>query len=147
MPNIYKTRFEDDKGNVHLFHSSADVVAFDAKGATNLPNVDSAQDALVAINEKAEAKAETFTLRTTIVASNFYGVSAPYTQTIPVQGILATDNPLVDIVPDNEQYTALMQMNSYACISAILTDDNQIIVRCLETKPDVDIPIQIKVIR
>ncbi len=70
-----------------------------------------------------------------------------YTQTVAVSGILATDNPIVDVVLDDEKDTALAQLESWSLISKIETYDGSITVTCLEEAPTVAIPIQLKVVR
>lgn len=73
--------------------------------------------------------------------------TAPYTQTVSVQGILATDTPIVDIVLDSDTSTAISQISSWAFVSKIETSTNSITATCLESKPEVDLPIQLKVVR
>ena len=73
--------------------------------------------------------------------------TAPYTQTVSVQGILATDTPIVDVVLDSTTSTAISQNNSWAFVSKIETSANSITATCLESKPEVDLPILLKVVR
>lgn len=80
------------------------------------------------------------------ITTNWEGTSAPYTQTITVQGIKASDTPVVGPIYSNDLQTALLQQAAWTKISKIVTDVNKIIVICFEEKPDIDIPIQIKVV-
>ena len=73
--------------------------------------------------------------------------TAPYTQTVSAQGILATDTPIVDVVLDSTTSTAISQNNSWAFVSKIETSADSITATCLESKPEVDLPIQLKVVR
>lgn len=82
-----------------------------------------------------------------LLSSGWNGSSAPYTQTVSVQGILATDTPIVDVVLDSNTSTAISQNNSWAFVSKIETTANSITATCLESKPEVDLPIQLKVVR
>lgn len=82
-----------------------------------------------------------------LLSSGWDGSSAPYTQTVSVQGILATDTPIVDVVLDSNTSTAISQNNSWAFVSKIETTANSITATCLESKPEVDLPIQLKVVR
>lgn len=82
-----------------------------------------------------------------LLSSGWNGSSAPYTQTVSVQGILATDTPIVDVVLDSNTSTAISQNNSWAFVSKIETTANSITAACLESKPEVDLPIQLKVVR
>ena len=70
-----------------------------------------------------------------------------YTQTVVVNGILATDNPIVDVVLDSSKTVALQQLEAWSYISKIETADGSITVTCLEEAPTVAIPIQLKVVR
>lgn len=82
-----------------------------------------------------------------LLSSGWNGSSAPYTQTVSVQGILATDTPIVDVVLDSSTSTAISQNNSWAFVSKIETSADSITATCLESKPEVDLPIQLKVVR
>lgn len=82
-----------------------------------------------------------------LLSSGWNGSSAPYTQTVSVQGILATDTPIVDVVLDSNTSTAISQNNSWAFVSKIETTANSITATCLESKPEVDLQIQLKVVR
>lgn len=73
--------------------------------------------------------------------------TAPYTQTVSVQGILATDTPIVDVVLSSTTSTAIAQNSSWAFVSKIETSANSITATCLESKPEVDLPILLKVVR
>ena len=68
-------------------------------------------------------------------------------QTIEVSGILASDNPVADVILDTAKDTALSQLEAWSCISKIETADGSITVTCFEEAPTVTIPIQLKVVR
>ena len=70
-----------------------------------------------------------------------------YVQSVEVAGILATDNPIVDVVLDALKDTALSQLEAWSCVSKIETSDGSITVTCLEEAPTVALPIQLKVVR
>ena len=73
--------------------------------------------------------------------------SGEYTQTVAVTGILASDNPIVDVFLDSSKTVALQQLEAWSYISKIETADGSITVTCLEEAPTVAIPIQLKVVR
>ena len=60
-----------------------------------------------------------------------------YVQSVEVAGILATDNPIVDVVLDALKDTALSQLEAWSCVSKIETSDGSITVTCLEKAPTV----------
>lgn len=146
MPKIYKVRDEDHEGNVTLYHSSADIVGFDATNTLGM-TAENAQQAIEALYQKAEDKASIRTLTTIIRASAFTGNTTPYVQRILVPEILETDNPDVSVNMSNVPADALAQRESFGSVSRINTENGAIVVYCYEDKPRVDVPIKIRVFR
>lgn len=99
-----------------------------------------------AVTTQLNGKATTTVYTAALPAVN-WSSSAPYTQTINISGILATDNPIVDVVLDANTSTAMTQISAWLCVSKIVTSDGSITATCLENKPITDIPIQLKVVR
>ncbi len=95
----------------------------------------------------SESGSSTVTYETEISTNWEAAETGEYVQTIEVQGILATDNPIVDVVLDASKDTALSQLKAWSCVSKIETSDGSITVTCLEEAPTVAIPIQLKVVR
>lgn len=89
----------------------------------------------------------TTNLYTATLLSSGWSSSAPYTQTVSVSGILSTDTPIADVVLDVVTSTAMTQISAWMCVSKIETADGYITATCLENKPEIDIPIQLKVVR
>lgn len=147
MPNIYKVQHETSTGDVILYATAADIVAFDSSNTTGLA-ADNVQSAICAVNEKAEGKANMLTLTTTIIASAFEGMTAPYTQRIELADIKETDAPDIGVLMSGEDVTlALNQKEAFGSISMVQTGDGFIVVSCFEDKPRVDVPIQIRILR
>lgn len=94
------------------------------------------------LNSKA-----TTALYTGTLTSSGWTSAAPYTQTVNVSGILATDVPIVDLVLSSTTSTAISQTEAWSCVSKIETAAGSITATCLEEKPAIDIPIQLKVVR
>lgn len=69
-----------------------------------------------------------------------------YTKVLTVSGILASDNPIVDVVTSSVPSTAEEQLSSWGDIYKISTQANQLVLIASEI-PEVSIPIQIKVVR
>lgn len=99
-----------------------------------------------AFSELDAKKAETETYKGTFSSSG-WSSSAPYTQTITVDGVLSTDYPFVDIdlseVSDATAVIEAWKMVGRCTVSA----DNKVIAYCYEEKPTVAIPIVFKVVR
>lgn len=86
---------------------------------------------------------------TTLTALGWTDTSgnAPFIQTVNIQGILATDTPIIDVVLSSTSETAKSQLEAFSCLSKVETADGSITATCLDTKPTIDIPIKLKVIR
>lgn len=84
---------------------------------------------------------------TATITTTWAGTAAPYTQDITVNGILSSDNPIVDAVLSATLATAQAQEKAWGYVSKITTSTNTITVVCNKTKPTTAIPIQLKVVR
>lgn len=80
------------------------------------------------------------------IGTTWTGSAAPYTQTITVSGILASDKPIVDLVPSSTFATAEKEISNYAKIYRITTAANSITVYATEAT-DVALNIQMGVHR
>lgn len=101
------------------------------------------------VTTQLNSKATTAQYTATLLAANWAYVSgnAPFTQTVNIQGILSTDSPFVDVVLSSTTETAKSQLEAFGCLSKIETAAGSITATCLDTKPTIDIPIKLKVIR
>lgn len=99
-----------------------------------------------AVTTQLNTKAITITGNVTLLASR-WSSTAPYTQTLYISWVLSTDNPIVDVVLNVVTSTAMTQISAWMCVSKIETADGYITATCLENKPEIDIPIQLKVVR
>lgn len=86
------------------------------------------------------------TTTATLLASG-WSSSAPYTQTVTVAGVLATDAPHVSPVYSDTLATAITQEEAWGCVSKAVTAAGAITFYCFEDKPTTDIPIQVEVNR
>ena len=83
---------------------------------------------------------------TATISTSWTGSEAPYTQSITVSGILASDTPIIDIVPSSTYATAQAQEEAWSKIYRITTANNAITIYAHE-KAEVEIPIKMVVIR
>ena len=74
------------------------------------------------------------------------GTAPPYTKTVSVSGILATDTPIIDVVMSGTYSTDEARIEAWGYIYRAVTGNGTITFYATE-KPTVDIPIQIKVVR
>lgn len=80
------------------------------------------------------------------IGNIWYGNEPPYTQTIPVAGMLASDEPIVDLTPSETFSEAEAQMEAYAHIYR-LKSDNGFITVYSDEKTQTPIPIRMKIFR
>lgn len=89
------------------------------------------------LNSKATVSYYTATL-----SSSNWTNSAPYTQTINVSGILATDKPIVDL-----SSPSLNNLDSWSYVSSAQSGDGTLTFSCFENKPTENLSINIMVVR
>lgn len=81
------------------------------------------------------------------IGTTWSGSAAPYTQTIAVSGILATDTPIVDVNLSSISYSNKDSViEAYSKVYRITTANNSITVYA-DDKTETAIPIQLKVTR
>lgn len=86
------------------------------------------------------------TVLTTTLNTTWQGSKAPYTKTQTVNGLLATDTPIVDVVMSGNFETDEARIEAWGYVYRITTADNAITLYATE-KPTVSLPIQLKVVR
>ena len=131
-----------DKTKLANIESEANKTIVEQTTGTSTSSVMSQDAVTTQLNNKA-----TTNLYTATLTSSGWSSSAPYTQTVSVSGILSTDTPIADVVLDVVTSTAMTQISAWMCVSKIETADGSITATCLENKPEIDIPIQLKVVR
>ena len=97
-----------------------------------------------ATKQYVDGKRKTFTAT---ITTNDWSSAAPYTQTIGISDILATDMPHISPVYSDTLDTALAQKEAWSLVSKAVTANGSITFTCLEEKPVTAIPIQVEVIR
>jgi len=85
------------------------------------------------------------TYTATIPASGWSG-SEPSVCEVAVSGLLANDRPIVDLVASSTYATADAQIEGYGAIYKAVASANKLTVYATDT-PEVNLPIQIKVVR
>jgi len=83
---------------------------------------------------------------TATIGTEWAGSAAPFTQEVALEGILAGDRPIVDIVPSEEYATAEKELEAWAAVYKITTADGSITAYATE-KTDTALNIQMVVIR
>ena len=145
---INKAMFELADGTVMYWHTSGDVVYFDNTDATKvLTDCDTVQEALVALDNAVSDRVGMVKFTATI-GTKFEGTEAPYTQTINVEGIRESDEPIVGLIVSTDNPTlGAEQEKSFGRISRIVTGTGYITVYCNKKKPEVELNIRLMVFR
>ena len=86
------------------------------------------------------------TLTATLNTGGWTGTDAPFAQTREVSGILATDVPIVDVVLSGDWGVDEARLEAWGHIYRIVTSNDSITAYARE-KPDVALPLQLKVVR
>lgn len=134
-----KSRFLQKTAAVNNLTTTAAGAVLDARQGKAL------KDGLTGMETALAGKATTLTLTATL--STAWTGSGPYTQTVPVNGLLATDNPVVDVALSDAAATAQEQLEAWTCVGRIVTAANELTVICYEDVPAVALPIRLKVVR
>lgn len=82
----------------------------------------------------------------TLLAADWVGDTAPYTQTLNIEGITENLYPNVDIVVSDDVSVGTTEINEWWKITKITTGENIVTAMCYEQKPTVDINIKIKAV-
>lgn len=85
--------------------------------------------------------------KTATLSTNWAGAAAPYSQTIPVNGILASDFPHIAPVYSGDFATAVAEREAWNMINASASEDGTITFVCFDDKPTTAITVLIEVMR
>lgn len=98
------------------------------------------------VNTKTVTLPNPVTYYTTAIGTSWSGTAAPFTQTITINGMLATDEPEVNLVQNSSLDTALLEMVEYDKIYKITTAANKITVYATD-KTNRSINLRFKCVR
>lgn len=113
-----------------------------SKQITNMADPTSSTDG--ANKGYVDGKRKTFTAT---ITTNDWSSTAPYTQTIGISGILATDMPHISPVYSDTLATALLEKEAWSLVNKAVAASDSITFTCFEEKPMTAIPIQVEVVR
>lgn len=83
----------------------------------------------------------------TLAADGWTGTEAPFTQAVTINGILATDSPIIDLVPDDDDYaTAVAEDTAWGSIYRAVASANAITFYAKE-EPTVALTFKARCIR
>ena len=93
---------------------------------------------------KAYADGLHFTRQVSVPASG-WSSSAPYTQTVPVNGMTQNDTPHYSVVYSASN--ALPEKEAFAMVDDLDSANGSVTFTCFESKPEIDLTIQLEVNR
>lgn len=98
-----------------------------------------------ALNQKSD-KMQVYTA--TFPVAGWVGDTAPYTQTVTVEGLSASHNPMADISlsDDDTSDTANAKISAFNLIDRLVTGDNTLVAYCYSDAPEVEITVRLAVI-
>lgn len=137
--------------NAHTAADNAQTAADNAQTAadnaqTAADNAQTAADnALKESKAYVDSKLERFTVVLTV--NDWEGDKAPYTQTIGIEGILATDRPHYGAVYSEDTTTMQEEKEAFSYVDDLDTADGSVTFTCLDYKPEVNVTVQMEVHR
>ncbi len=143
--------------NAQTAADNAQTAADNAQAAAD--NAQTAADNAQAAADNAQTAAENAETNAKIYADNLHIIiivevpasswseTAPYTQSIVVDSVLASDTPHFGVVYSTDTETALAQKEAFAMVDDLDTADGVVTFTCFEEKPAVDLTIHMEVNR
>lgn len=113
-----------------------------ADGTVGATQLDS--NSVTSVKIAANAVSTTYTGDLTV--TGWSGSAAPYSQAVTITGVLATDTPIVDLVPSATYATAESQIEGWANIYRAVAASNTITFYATD-KPTIALPFQVRCIR
>ena len=129
-----KEKFDDDANTVRLFvnnliealaagTAAANIGAQVTNGGQTVNTT--VQAALTTLfNKSSEAVSEEYA--GTLTADGWAGEAAPFTQDVTISGVLATDSPIIDLVPSDTYADAIVQDEQWGQIYKAVTSADTI---------------------
>lgn len=82
-----------------------------------------------------------------VLSAGGWSDAIPYTQTVHVSGVTKNDIPHVSLIVSDDIETGLAQQEAYSMITRGTTTEGGIVFMCYESKPEIQLTLQIEVIR
>lgn len=139
-----RKKYVDDKADVLLPKSGGTMTGAIAMGGNKVTGLGAPSASSDAANKSyVDGKRAAYTA----TLSTSWTGSGPYTQTVSVSGILATDMPHIMPAYSSNNATAIAQKEAWSCVSKAEAAADGIKFTCFEDKPTTAVPLQIEVMR
>lgn len=140
----------DENGDIKLNAADIPISGEENAGtvAQKLQSLTDEKADAAAVQQAISQKASTAGY-TAVLSSAGWSASAPYSQTVSVAGLLATDDPLVDVSlngADTAQ-AGKARTDAWTFVGRVETGNGTLTAYCYEEKPEVDLPVIVKVVR
>ncbi len=142
-------QFADAHGNnvggLNLFASNV-VVKVILDTDNNLAFVQNA-DTNAYLESRFDEKASTETYTVEVTTDWLEDGNGGYLQMVELDGILATDNPIPDVVMGDDVAANELYAKAWSCITRIVTDDDMVNLYANKEAPTTAFTMQLKVVR
>lgn len=116
-------------------------------GAATTSAVEAAQTTANEAKTAVNNKASTVTYTVSVPASWGENIAGGYMQTVTVNGMLATDNPIADVILGADVEANVAYMAAWACVTRITTAANSITLYANGEAPATAFTMQLKAVR
>ena len=139
-----RKKYVDDKAGTLLPKSGGTMTGAIAMGGNKVTGLGTPEaDTDAATKNYVDGKRAAYTA----TLSTSWTGSGPYTQTVSVSGILATDMPHIMPAYSSDNATAIAQKEAWSKVSKAEAAADSITFTCFEDKPTTAVPLQIEVMR
>lgn len=97
------------------------------------------------VDRQVKTRVGRVTFALTVPAASWAGTQPPYTQSLPLNGILESDNPYFAPAYEGSDLSGLKR--AFSCIDLLETKNGSVTLTCLEAKPDRDVTLRMEVFR
>lgn len=139
-----RKKYVDDKAGALLPKSGGTMTGAIAMGGNKVTGLGAPEaDTDAATKGYVDGKRAAYTA----TLSTSWTGSGPYTQTVAISGILASDMPHIMPAYSSDNATAIAQKEAWSCVSKAEAAAGGIKFTCFEDKPTTAVPLQIEVMR
>lgn len=127
------TEVDNGDGTKSFTDSTSYTTAGDKFGAKDINDTNKVVNAVMGV-------------KTAVFSASGWSTSAPYSQTVSVSGILASDAPIIglQIASDASASTAKTQNTMFSRVDRVITSDGSITAYCYNKLPTADFTVMIK---